>query len=73
MFPSTSTSTNTPSPAGIVPPVKLNPITVLELFDNVNPASAAAPPPAPSIVTLSTLNWKPATSTSLSKFTKNAG
>ena len=48
-------------------PVKLNPITVLELFDNVKPASAAAPPPAFNIDTLSKLNWKPAISTSLSK------
>ena len=73
ILPSTSTSKSKPSPAGIVAPVKLNPITVLALLDSVKPASAAAPPPAPSTETLSTLNWNPAISTSLEKFTKNAG
>ena len=54
--PSTSRTKSTPSPAGIVAPVKLNPTTVLALLETVKPASAAAPPPAPVIVTPSTLN-----------------
>ena len=54
--PSTSRLISTPSPAGIVEPVKLKPITVVELVDTVKPASAAAPPPAPVTSTPSTLN-----------------
>ena len=59
-LPATSSTISTPSPAGIVAPVKLNPITVVALVDTVKPASAAAPPEAPFTVTPSTLNWKPA-------------
>ena len=51
--------------AGMVAPDKLNPITVVELVDTINPAASAAPPPADNIVTPSTLNWKPAISVSL--------
>ena len=46
-------------------PVKLNPITVLLPDDIVNPASAAAPPPAPNIDTPSISNWNPAIGVSL--------
>ena len=46
-------------------PVKLNPITTLELVDTVKPAASAAPPLAPVTSTPSTLNWKPAISLSL--------
>ena len=57
--PNTSRVTSKPSP-DIVEPVKLNPITVLLPVDTVNPASPAAPPPAPVTSTPVTLNWKPA-------------
>ena len=45
--PVTSSTTRTPSPAGIVAPCKLNPSTVLFPVDTVKPAASAAPPPAP--------------------------
>ena len=48
--------TSTPSPAGIVAPVKLNPITVLPPDETVKPASSAAPPPALFIDAPSILN-----------------
>ena len=63
--PVTSNTTSTPSPAGMVEPVKLNPITVLLPVDTVKPASPAAPPPAPVTSTPSMLNWKPAMAVSL--------
>ena len=47
---------NTPSPAGIVEPVKLNPITVVALEETVKPLAAASPPLAPVILTLSKPN-----------------
>ena len=65
--PVTSRVTSTPSPAGIVLPVKLKPITVVPPEDTVNPASCAAPPPAPFKVTPSTLNWNPAIGVSVLK------
>ena len=46
-------------------PVKLNPITVLLPDDIVKPASAAAPPPAPTTIAPSTSNWNPAIGVSL--------
>ena len=52
----TSNSKRVPSPAAIVPPVKLNPITVEALFETVNPAAVASPPPALIISAPSTLN-----------------
>ena len=45
--PVTSSTTSTPSPAGMVVPCKLNPNTVLLPVDTVKPAASAAPPPAP--------------------------
>ena len=64
--PTTVNAVRTPLPAGIVPPVKLNPITTPGLFDTVKPACSAAPPPAPVTSTPSTLNWKPAIAVSVS-------
>ena len=49
--PEPETVTSTPSPAGIVEPVRLNPSTVLPPVETVNPAADAVPPLAP--VTLS--------------------
>ena len=43
-------------PAGIVEPVKLNPRTVVEFVDVVNPADSAAPPNAPNTSVPFTLN-----------------
>ena len=54
--PVTSRVKRTPSPAGIVLPVKLKPITVEPPVETVKPASCAAPPLAPFKVTPSTLN-----------------
>ena len=54
--PVTSRVTSTPSPAGIVDPVKLKPITVVPPEDTVKPASAAAPPPTPFRSTPKTSN-----------------
>jgi hypothetical protein len=59
--PSKSTFTSTPPPAGMVAPVKLNPMTVEGLVDIMNPASSADPPEAPVIVIPVISNWKPAT------------
>ena len=53
----------------MVAPVKLNPRTVVALFEMVKSASPAAPPPALNTPTPSTLNWKPAIGVSLSKYT----
>ena len=47
-------------------PENEKPNTVVELVETVNPYSAAAPPLAPVTLAPSTLNWKPATSTSKS-------
>ena len=47
---------NTPSPAGIVDPVKLKPITVVALEETVKPLAVASPPLAPVIDTLSKPN-----------------
>ena len=57
--PLTSSVTRTPSPAGIDDPVSENPRTVDPPVEMVNPASCAAPPPAPLSVAPSTVNWKP--------------
>ena len=54
--PSISKTTNTPLPAGMVTPVKLNPKTVVALLESIKPASSAAPPEAPVTVTPVTLN-----------------
>ena len=54
--PTTSNTTSTPSPDGIVAPEKLNPIQVISLQDTVNPAASAAPPELPVTSTLLTLN-----------------
>ena len=56
---------NTPSPAGIVAPLKEKPRTTDALVETVNPASSAAPPEADRTVGPDTLNWKPAIATSL--------
>jgi len=62
----TSNSKSVPSPAAIVPPVRLNPITVEALLDIVKPAAVASPPPALTISAPSILNWKPAIAVSVS-------
>jgi len=58
--PTTANTTSTSSPAGIVVPVKLNPITVLFPVDTVNVAASAAPFLAPVTFAPVTPNWKPA-------------
>jgi hypothetical protein len=58
--PVTSKTTNTPEPAGIMVPDKLNPRTTAALDEIINPAASAAPPEALTTSTPSTLNWKPA-------------
>ena len=65
--PCTTNVVRIPSPAGIVPPAKSNPITTPEVpeVDTVNPASAAAPPEALRTVGPPTTNWNPAIFTSL--------
>jgi hypothetical protein len=54
-----SSTVSTPLPEGINEPVNEKLKTVLLPVDVVNPASAAAPPPAPVIETPVTRNWKP--------------
>ena len=54
--PAKSKTTNTPSPAGIVPPVNEKPSAVVALDDTINPASPEAPPEALFIVAPSTSN-----------------
>ena len=61
------TFTSTPSPAGMVAPDKLNPITVVALVEIINPASAAVPPEAPEMVKPEISNWNPATGVSFIK------
>ena len=48
-----------PQPAGIIPPEKENPITVLFPVWIKNPAEAASPPEAPPKVAPWTIHWKP--------------
>ena len=54
--PSTSKTTNTPLPAGMASPVKLNPKTVVSLLESINPAASAAPPLAELTETPDKLN-----------------
>ena len=56
ILPVTSRVTSVPDPAGIVDPVKLNPITVEPPVETVKPELPAAPPDAPFNVTPLTLN-----------------
>ena len=49
-MPVNETETRTPSPDGILLPVRENPNTVDSDVLNVNPASAAEPPEAPVIL-----------------------
>ena len=61
--PSSSRTVNIPEPAGIEPPVRENPNTVVLPVETVRPAVAASPPEAAKTVAPSTSNWKPPTST----------
>jgi hypothetical protein len=54
--PSSSSTVSTPHPAGIVPPVKEKPKTVVWLDETVKPYDSASPPETPLIVAPSTLN-----------------
>ena len=45
-FPAISKLVNVPVPEGIVEPLKLKPITVVEPAETIKPAASAAPPEA---------------------------
>ena len=65
--PTIESSTKTPSPAGIIAPVKLNASTIFEPVDIVKPTLAASPPDAEKLpISPSIVNWKPAISSLLS-------